>query len=206
MGVDMAEQRLLEDGQRIVFLGDSITQDGNGYVSVVESIIGALAPDMKLTYINAGVGGHKVTDMLERIGESVIAHDPDWVTISVGINDVWHGHNGVPIEEFRKKYNELVRRLSKQTVAKLVLFTTTVIGEELDSEANHRLVEYNEHIRKVAKRRKLLLVEMNGAFHGAISDWHKIGTDLRFTTDGVHTNPIGAYLMAHTLAKAWGVV
>lgn len=202
----MAGQCLLEDGQKIVFLGDSITQAGNGYVSVVESIIGALAPDMNLTYVNAGVGGHKVTDMLERIGESVIAHDPDWVTISVGINDVWHGHNGVPIEQFRDRYNELVKRLSKQTVAKLALFTTTVIGEELDNEANRRLVEYNEHIRKVAKRRKCLLVEMNEAFHGAITDWHKVATDLRFTTDGVHTTPIGAYLMAHTLAKAWGVV
>lgn len=202
----MTGKCLLEDGQKIVFLGDSITQAGNGYVSVVESIIGALAPDMNLTYVNAGVGGHKVTDMLERIGESVIAHDPDWVTISVGINDVWHGHNGVPIEQFRDRYNELVKRLSKQTVAKLALFTTTVIGEELDNEANRRLVEYNEHIRKVAKRRKCLLVEMNEAFHGAITDWHKVATDLRFTTDGVHTTPIGAYLMAHTLAKAWGVV
>lgn len=202
----MALKCLLEYGQKIVFLGDSITQAGDGYVSVVQSIIGALIPGMKLDYVNSGVGGNKVTDMLERIGESVIAHEPDWITISVGINDVWHGENGVPIEEFRGKYDELVKRLSKQTAAKLALFTTTVIGEEPDSEANQWLVEYNEHIRKVAKKKKCLLVEMNGVFHEAISAWHKIGTDLRFTTDGVHTSPIGAYLMAHTLAKAWGVV
>jgi acyl-CoA thioesterase I len=206
MGVDMAKQCLLEYGQKIVFLGDSITEARDGYVGVVESIIGALIPDMKLTYINAGISGNRVTDMLDRMGESVIAHYPDWTTISVGINDVWHGVNGVPIEAFRDKYDEMIDRLSKQTVSKLALFTTTVIGEELDSEANVRLVEYNEHIRKVAKKKKALLVEMNGAFHRAIDDWHKIGTELRFTTDGVHTNPVGAYLMAHTLAKAWGVL
>lgn len=202
----MPDKCLLEYGQKIVFLGDSITQAGDGYVSVIQNVIGALIPDMKLTYVNSGVGGDKVTDMLKRIGDSVIPHDPDWITVSVGINDVWHGINGVRIEEFREKYDELIDRLTKQTVSKLALLTTTVIGEELNIEPNVRLAEYNEHIRKVAKKRKLLLVEMNGAFHKAIDDWHKIDTDLRFTTDGVHTNPIGAYLMAHTLAKAWGVL
>lgn len=197
---------LLEYGQKIVFLGDSITQAGDGYVRAVQSIIGALIPDMKLEYTNAGVGGNKVTDMLERIGEDVIARDPDWITVSVGVNDVWHGHAGVPINEFRRKYDELIKLLSKQTVGKLALFTTTVIGEELDSEANGRLVEYNEHIRAVAAKRKHLLVDMNEAFHAAITRWRCIGTDLGFTTDGVHTNPTGAYLMAHTLAKAWEVI
>jgi len=202
----MAQKCLLEYGQKIVFLGDSITQAEPGYVSGVQSIIGALIPDLKLEYVNAGIGGHKVTDMLDRIGEHVIALDPDWVTVSVGINDVWHGHAGVPIDQFRPKYDELVDRLKKQTVAKLALFTTTVIGEDLDNEANAKLVEYNDHIRSVAAKGNHLLVEMNEVFHDAIKRWHSIGTDLRFTTDGVHMSPIGNYLMADTLAKAWGVL
>lgn len=202
----MADKCLLEDGQKLVFLGDSITQADDGYVRIVESIISALIPDMKLTYVNAGVSGNRVTNMLERINDDVIAHDPNWVTISVGVNDVWHGHEGVPIDVFRKKYDEMVKQLSKHTGTKLALFTTTVIGEELDNEDNVRVVEYNDHIRAVATKRKHLLVDMNEAFQTAISRWHKIGTDLRLTVDGVHTNPIGAYLMAHTLAKAWGVL
>ena len=201
----MTDNCLLEYGQKIVFLGDSITQTADGYVGMVESIIAALIPDMKLAYINAGIGGSKVTDMLARIGEHVIAHDPDWVTVSVGINDVWHGHTGVPIDEFRGRYDELIERLSKQTVAKLVLFTTTVIGEDLDSEPNRRLIEYNEHIRAVAAKGGHMLVDLNEVFHAAITRWRCIGTDLHFTTDGVHITPIGNYLMAHTLAKAWGV-
>lgn len=202
----MAGKCLLENGQKIVFLGDSITQASEGYVRAVQSIIGALMPEMKLEYINAGVGGNKVTDMLERVGSDVIAHDPDWVTVSVGINDVWHGHAGVPIAEFRPKYDELVSRLAKQTVAKLALFTTTVIGEELNNEANTRLIEYNDHIRAVAARGNHLLVDMNEAFRSAIVRRGASSLDLGFTTDGVHTNHVGAYLMAHTLAKAWGVL
>jgi len=202
----MSDNNLLQDGQKIIFLGDSITQPAEGYVGMVQWIIEALKPSMRLSYINAGIGGHKVTDMLERIGDDVIVHDPDWVTISVGINDVWHGINGVPIDIFKEKYDEMVRRLLDQTVTKLALFTTTVIGEDLNSESNRKLVPYNEYIREVARKRECLLVEMNETFHAAISEWHKIGTDLRFTTDGVHMSPVGNYLMAHTLLKAWGVL
>lgn len=202
----MAAKCLLEYGQKIVFLGDSITEAADGYVRTFQSIAETLLPDMKLEYVNAGVGGNNIKNMLKRIGEDVIAHDPDWIAVSAGINDVWHGYNGIDIDQFRSNYDELVGRLAKQTVGKLALFTTTVIGEELDSETNQRLIDYNKHIRAVAKKRGHLLVDMNEAFHAAITRWHAVGTDLKFTSDGVHTNPTGAYLMAHTLAKSWGVL
>ena len=70
---------------------------------------------MRVRCINAGIGGNKVGDMLERVGDDVIAHNPDWVTVSVGINDVWHGINGTPIDVFKEKYDELIRRLMDQT-------------------------------------------------------------------------------------------
>lgn len=199
----MTHKSLLRDNQKIVFLGDSITAAGNGYMQMTDAMIGALLPEFDITCINSGVGGHKVTDMLARVEETVIAHKPDWVTISVGINDVWHGENGVPIRQFQGLYDDLVSKLQRETKAQLALFTTTVIGEDLENENNRKLVAYNRHIRKTARERGLLLVDMNRAFHRAIAEWHKSGTNLRFTTDGVHMTPTGNYLMAHTLAKAW---
>lgn len=203
----MSENRLLEDGQKIVFVGDSITAAPEGYVRVVEHMLGALAPGLNLTYVNAGIGGNKVTDVLERIGD-VIEHDPDWITLSIGINDVWHGVNGTPIERFREVYDEVVSRLQKQTVARVALLTTTVIDENLESEANRRLIPYNDFIRHTAAKRKALLVPMNEEFHKALSAWRKAtdSDDLHFTTDGVHMRPVGDFLMAFTLLRAWGMV
>lgn len=198
-------RRLIEDGDKIVFLGDSITAAPEGYVKLVESMIGALAPDIRITCINSGVSGNKVGDLLERIGEDAIAHDPDWITVSIGINDVWHGLNGTPIELFRERYEELVRRLMDQTVARLALFTTTVIGEDLENETNRRLIPYNDFIREIAARTGALLVPMNEEFHKAISRRRRVSTDgLYFTTDGVHMSPVGNCLMAVTLLRAWG--
>ncbi len=196
---------LVEDGDKIVFLGDSITAAPQGYVKLVESMIGALAPDMRVTCINSGVSGNKVGDLLNRIGEDAIAHDPDWITVSIGINDVWHGINGTPIDLFKELYDELVRRLTDQTVARLALFTTTVIGEDLENETNKKLIPYNDFIRETAARRNALLVPMNEEFHKAIAARRKTGdTDLYFTTDGVHMSPVGDCLMAVTLLRAWG--
>lgn len=204
----MTEKQTLSDGEKIVFLGDSITAAPGGYVGMTHAMIGALKPDWDVECINSGVGGNKVGEMLERIGGDVIAHDPDWITISVGINDVWHGLNGTRIDIFRERYVELVDRLLNQTVARLALFTTTVIGEDLDNEANTRLIPYNDFIRQVAQERKALLVPMNEEFHKAITAWRKRNesTYPRFTSDGVHMKPPGDMLMAMTLLKAWGLL
>lgn len=199
----MSTKRLIEDGHTIVFLGDSITQAEDGYVSVAESMIAALEPGWQVRCVNSGIGGNRVSDMLARVGD-VIFHDPDWVTVSVGINDVWHGCNGTPLDLFKERYTELIDRLEKQTVARLALFTTTVIGEDLESEGNQRLVEYNDFIRETAAKKKALLVPMNEVFYKAISAWHKVGTNLRFTTDGVHMTGAGNCLMAITLLREWG--
>ena len=208
----MSSKRLLKDGDKIVFLGDSITEAADGYVHVIEQMISALAPDIRITCMNAGVGGNRVNDALVRIGDDVIVHDPDWITISIGINDVWHGVNGTPIDLFRERYVELVSRLTDQTVAKLALFTTTVIGEELNNEPNNKLIPYNDFIRETARRQEALLVPMNEEFYKAISAWHKVsgdvkyGIELKYTTDGVHMTPEGNYLMAVTLLRAWGIL
>jgi acyl-CoA thioesterase-1 len=204
-GENSSMSRLVEDGDKIVFLGDSITAARDGYVKLVESMMGALAPDMRVTCINAGVSGNKVGDLLERIGEDAIAHDPDWITVSIGINDVWHGLNGTPIDIFKQRYKELVHRLAEQTVARLALFTTTVIGEDLENETNRRLIPYNDFIRETAAHVGALLVPMNEEFHKAISLRRRVSSDeLYFTTDGVHMSPVGNCLMAVTLLRSWG--
>jgi lysophospholipase L1-like esterase len=204
----MNQTPLIKTGQKIVFVGDSLTEAPDGYVKVFENMISALAPSLKLTYINAGVSGNRAPDVLERISEDVIAHDPDWITLSIGINDVWHGVNGTPIDRFKDCYGEVVRRLQKQTVAKLALFTTTVIGEDLESDPNRMLISFNDFIRETAIKCKALLVPMNEEFHKTISAWQKVADDddYRYTIDGVHMLPAGNYLMALTLLKAWGIL
>ena len=92
--VSTAVSFLIESGQTLVCLGDSITQAEPGYVSLMSALIAAKYPDRGIQIVNAGIGGHKAPDMRARLERDVLAHRPQWVTISVGINDVWHGMDG----------------------------------------------------------------------------------------------------------------
>src|SRR5262245_56670156 len=77
----------------LVTLGDSITQGGGspgGYVWLMQKYLDGLYPG-QIRIVNAGISGHKSTDMAARFKRDVLDVKPDMVTISVGVNDVWHG-------------------------------------------------------------------------------------------------------------------
>jgi len=79
----------LSDGETVVFLGDSITQQGagpDGYVTLVRKAIDAKRPDSKIKVIGAGISGHKVPDLEKRLDQDVLSHKPDVVVIYIGIN------------------------------------------------------------------------------------------------------------------------
>ena len=107
-----ADEVAIKSGQKLAFLGDSITQFGNdrpsGYVKLV--ISGLKANDIDVTPIPAGISGHTSRDMIARIDRDVIGKKPDWMTLSCGVNDVWHGANGVDLPTYKKNITEMVDR------------------------------------------------------------------------------------------------
>lgn len=92
MPVEVAGQGfVIGRNAKLVCLGDSITEAADGYVSVMRHLIAAGYPERNIQVLNAGIGGNKAPDMMKRLERDVISRKPDWVTINVGINDVWHG-------------------------------------------------------------------------------------------------------------------
>jgi len=205
--------------QRIVALGDSITQAGGepgGYVALIQARLTKLYPGQKIEVLNAGISGHRSTDMQARFQRDVLDKKPDMVTISVGVNDVWHGFmdghsrgdgpRGVALPLFEKKVGEMIEA-AKAAEVQVVVFSTTVIQENLQSRENAKLADYNRALRALAKRYGALFIDLNTAFHEAIAAYRrKTGrTDNLLTTDGVHMNPAGNRLMAYTILRGLGV-
>ena len=84
----------LERGDRVVFLGDSITHAGH-YVEPIESMLWCTFPELELEFFNAGVSGDVAAQAAERLDAEVICHDPDLVFVLLGMNDAGY----VPFEE-----------------------------------------------------------------------------------------------------------
>ncbi|WP_411334724.1 SGNH/GDSL hydrolase family protein [Metabacillus indicus] len=193
---------------RILFIGDSITEwgrhedtqgIGSGYVRLIHDYYKVSKPEKNYEFINRGVGGDRIIDLQARWDQDVIQIDPDIISISIGINDVWRQLDStdkeqVYPEQFEQVFIELLNTVKEKTKAKIVLMEPTLIEEEAEAEGNQKLSAYVEIIHKLAEQYGAILVPTHQAF---ITYLHA-NTDYELTTDGVHMNSTGNMLMATT--------
>jgi lysophospholipase L1-like esterase len=196
---------VVQRGQKIAFLGDSITAAGarkGGYCQLVVQTLNK--EDLGVTGIYAGISGHKSNQMLARLEAHVLSKKPDWMTLSCGVNDVWHGARGVALEPYKKNITEIVDRAQAAGV-KVMLLTSTMIKEDQSNGLNQKLVPYNAFLLRLAKEKNCLLADLNADMQEALK---KFPADApkgkQLTGDGVHMNQLGNYMMAKGVLKAFG--
>src|SRR5262245_31903124 len=81
----------LKNGDRVVFYGDSITDNGF-YTKYVEAFVRLRYPDMDVRFFNAGVGGDRVSGgwmgpIDERLPRDLFSRKPTVITVMLGMND-----------------------------------------------------------------------------------------------------------------------
>src|SRR5205809_2158114 len=84
-------QFYLKDGDRVVFYGDSIT-DQRLYTVLVETYIVTRFPKLHVTFVHSGWGGDRVTGggggpVDVRLKRDVVAYKPTVMTVMLGMND-----------------------------------------------------------------------------------------------------------------------
>ena len=143
----------------------------------------------------AGISGHKSNQMLARLEKDVLRHKPDWMTLSCGVNDVWHGPRGVDLESYKKNITEIVNRAQAAGV-KVVLLTSTMIKEDQSNDLNQKLLPYNAFIR----------ADLNADMQAGLKTFPAASPKgKQLTSDGVHMNKAGNIMMARGVAKALGL-
>lgn len=199
----------LQKGDRIVFLGDSITQAGagpKGYVSAVREAINGHHPDLGVEVIGAGISGNRVPDLEKRLEKDVIAKKPTVVVIYIGINDVWHSQNGrgTSKEDFEAGLKRIIAAI-KQAGARVLLCTASVIGEKTDgaNPLDKMLDEYCGISRAVAKETHCQMIDLRQAFLTHLKQHNKENAEKNIlTTDGVHLNDAGNRFVAQQMLQA----
>ncbi len=203
----------LKDGETIVFLGDSITQQGageTGYVTLFRKAIEKSRPDSGIKVIGAGIGGHKVPDLEARLDKDVLAHKPNVVVIYIGINDVWHSTRGqgTSIAKYESGLRSLVKRCS-DAGARVILATPSVIGEMHggSNDLDAMLEEYSAVSRKVAMESGATLLDLRAAFIADLKEYNIANqAEGVLTTDGVHLNEAGNRFVAVRMLEAAGEI
>ncbi len=203
MSTSLFAQGLTKD-DRIVFLGDSITQAGAGPGGYVTQVREALEKqELGAEVIGAGISGNKVPDLEKRLDRDVIAKKPTIVVIYIGINDVWHSQSGkgTPKDVYETGLKSLIERIQKAG-ARPILCTATVIGEKTDGSnpLDKMLDEYCDVSRSVAKEAKIQLIDLRKAF----LDYLKANNPDNkaqgiLTSDTVHLNAAGNKFLAEQM-------
>ncbi len=197
---------VLRPGERIVALGDSITQAG-GYLRMIHAVFVARYPQLRPGRIlNAGVGGNQSRDMLARFDRDVLARDPQRVMINVGVNDVWHNlalpDDAPVLDRYRADVREMVRRV-RERGCDVLLLAPTIIEERADSVGNRRLVRYVAAMKEAADGAGCTFCDLHALFLAALAANPR--PDNWLTTDGVHMRPAGDAVMAIGVLRALGV-
>lgn len=203
-----AAESALKKGERIVFLGDSITQAGaapGGYVTLVKEQLARTHPDLGIEVIGAGISGNRVPDLEERLDRDVLEKKPTLVVIYIGINDVWHSLNGRGTS--KSDYEQGLRRIVKRihdAGARVILCTPSVIGEKHDGSnpLDAMLDEYCQISRQAASAANVRLLDLRKQFLAHEKAANKENAEKNvLTNDGVHLNAAGNKFVAERVIE-----
>jgi len=205
---DLPKELQLQQANTIVAIGDSITQ-GGGYLRDIDAVLAQQYPDLKIPkVINVGISGQKAEDLVKRFDKDVVERKPAFVTLSIGINDVWHRLNDPHDEKVLAAYRDNVAKMVDAAQAagiKVILLAPTIISEDPAAEGNKRLLMYIAAEKQIAADKKCQFVDLHAMFLDALK--HKPADEKGnwITSDGVHMNPRGDAAMAIGVLRALGV-
>lgn len=203
-GLTAQAEIIIQKGDKIAFLGDSITQAGaktGGYCSLIIDALNKRGLEVEAKY--AGISGHKSNQMLARLEKDVLSHNPQWMTLSCGVNDVWHGKRGVELEDYKKNITEIVDQAQAAGI-KVILLTSTMIKEDQSNELNQKLKGYNHFIVQLSKEKDCHLADLNGIMQKTVLAMKKDHKGNTVTSDGVHMNFSGNVMMAKGILEVMG--
>jgi lysophospholipase L1-like esterase len=205
--------------QTLLFIGDSITDCGRdrpvgqrwnslgeGYVSFVDSMLGAAMPETPVRVLNTGISGNRVTDLEARWKSDVLDLEPNWLSLMIGINDVWRqlnaesGAEQVGPEQYELVYRSVLAKTRPQLDG-LVLMTPYFLETNREDPMRVKMDAYGAITKKLAADFDAISVDTQAAFDHYLA--HQPTQSL--CADRVHPNGVGHMILARAFLSAVAV-
>ncbi|MBC8508225.1 MAG: SGNH/GDSL hydrolase family protein [Chloroflexi bacterium] len=206
----------IHPNSKFIMIGDSITDCGrtptehgeeslgNGYVRLINSLITATYPTLEIQIINKGISGNTVRDLKNRWQKDVPDLAPDWLSIMIGINDVWLNFDDwmpaerkISIEEYEDTLDELVGNVFP-SLKGLVLMTPYLLQPDRADPMRALMDRFGAVVHKLANKYNVIYVDTQTAFDEFLVNMK--AEDL--SEDRVHLNLTGHMILARSFLKA----
>ena len=211
---------IFENNDRIVFTGDSVTDMerarpygeglfdnlGKGYVRVIENMLNSWYPELLVRITNTGTDGNTSRNLLDRFLTDVVDLKPDWVSICIGINDVWRQFDSPAIpddqvspEEYEQNVQKMILAVKDQ-VKGIILMTPYYMEPNKNDWMRKRMDEYGSVCKKLAEDHGCILVDLQEVFDHYFTYRHSS----YIAWDRVHPNQVGATIIARAFLQHCG--
>ncbi len=211
---------LFQAHDTVLFIGDSISDYerarpvgeglfnawGRSYVACAGALLGCMYPELGLRIVNMGISGNQVRDLEARWHTDVIDRKPDWVSVLIGINDVWRQFDSpyipethVSPEQFEETYEWLIKR-TLPLVKGMILMTPYYMEPNRGDAMRARMDEYGAIVKKLAGKYGLTTVDLQAGWDELFQHMHS--TNIAW--DRVHPNQTGCMYIAKQFLKAVG--
>ncbi len=206
----------LKDGDRVVFYGDSIT-DQRLYTTFAETYAVTRYPKANVTFVHSGWGGDRVTGggggpIDVRLDRDVVAYKPTVVTIMLGMNDArYEPFRDPTFNTYAKGYRHIVDKLKgdlpgvRLTLIKPSPYDDFTRKPGFEGGYNSVLVRYGDFVHELAQKSGVDFADLNTLVTDANKKAFESDPEgaVKLNRDRVHPGPGGHLLMAYALLKAW---
>lgn len=212
---------IIPSNSRLLMIGDSITDCdrarpigdesrenglGHGYVVLSAALLGATYPGLGIRFLNTGVSGDTVRDLKARWPHDVLALRPDWLSIMIGINDVWRWFDPyfwpagrISEEEYEETLDALIRK-TLPGLKGLILMTPYVIEPDRADPMRERMDRFGRLVERLAARHGALFVDTQAAYDAALQGIPAAA----LAADRVHPNLTGHMILARAFLQGIG--
>ena len=208
---------IFEDMDRIVFAGDSVTDmgsenpvgeglfdnTGRSYVRIVENMLSTWYPEVRVRVTNSGISGNTSRDLLARFDRDVVQLKPDYVSICIGINDVWRQFDTPAMKDYQvfpDEYEANVEKMIemvKGDVKGIFILSPYYMEPNREDTMRARMDEYVAICRRLAEKHGCIFVD----FQKMYEEYCRVRHSTYIAWDRIHPNQVGATLMARAFLE-----
>lgn len=201
-----------EAGDTIVALGDSITDDLQGWFNIFRHVLEIVLPESDFTFVNSGLSYDTTTDALKRFNRDVLAHEPDWVIVALGTFDAQKLHVEptrplVSLADYWENTKTMEEAVKEVTANPLIWISPPPVITEMLQKI--RLFDFDifeedlQNIREILSGKQGYIVDPMGSrmsSDGEVEAWNYLGDGLHPSLSG-HVNTVKELLRHLTQSK-----
>ncbi|HEY5587032.1 MAG TPA: SGNH/GDSL hydrolase family protein [Ruminiclostridium sp.] len=219
---EMNSPTAYEQGDRICFIGDSITHC-NFYMASIYEFYLTRFPEKKIDFYNCGIAGEKCKNVIRRLDYDILCHHPNKAVIMLGMNDVdrdlYTATNNIEaqfeqrekiFETYKSNMEHLVHMLSDNGI-EITLCTptpydqTALIEEKVFFGVDDALTRFSEIITGIAKKSGCALLDFHSCMNEINKQVQKVNPQNTITSsDRVHPGETGIQLMVYFFLRNQG--